>query len=78
MTEIKLGAVLSATYDTGDRLNIYQDTNNPALFHIYASKSVGIPDNVDKVDLIIRWEEPEENSIVSVRSVKPKEPTSDL
>jgi len=56
MPEIKRRGKVSSIYDTGDRLNLYQDTNDPELFHIFASKTTGLPDG--EVEIIIRWSEP--------------------
>lgn len=55
MPEIKLKGVISAIYSTDEnRLNLYQDTNDPNLFHVYAAKNVGLPAK-GEVEIIIRW-----------------------
>lgn len=55
MPEIKRKGIVSALYTTDDnRLNIYQDTNEPGLFHIYAAQKLGLPEE-GEVEIIIRW-----------------------
>lgn len=55
MPEIKRKGVTRAIYSTDEnRLSIYQDTNDPNLFHVYAAKNVGLPAK-GEIEIIIRW-----------------------
>ena len=55
MPEIKRRGIVSAIYTTDDnRLSIYQDTNEPELYHIYAAQKLGLLEE-GEVEIIIRW-----------------------